>query len=56
MIKSMTGYGRISEVLGTAKITIEIKSLNSKSFNSYIKIPDLYNEKEAEIKNMIYHS
>ena len=54
MIKSMTGYGRRSEISGTTKITVEIKTLNSKNFNPYIKVPEKYNEKEPEIKNLLY--
>jgi len=56
MIKSMTGYGRITEIHGAIKITVEIKSLNSKSFNPYIKIPETYNEKEPEIKSLLYNT
>ncbi|MCF6366224.1 MAG: YicC family protein [Bacteroidales bacterium] len=56
MTKSMTGYGKITEIFETAKITVEIKTLNSKNFNPYIKIPEAYNEKEAEIKNLLYNS
>lgn len=56
MLKSMTGYGKISEVKGLKKIIIEIKSLNSKGFNPYIKIPELYNEKEIDIKNILFNN
>ncbi|MCD4792575.1 MAG: YicC family protein [Bacteroidales bacterium] len=56
MLKSMTGYGKISEVKDSKKIIIEIKSLNSKSFNPYIKIPELYNEKEIDIKNILFNN
>lgn len=50
----MTGYGKIAEVYEDKKITIEIKSLNSKNFNPFIKIPEVFNEKEIEIKNMLF--
>jgi len=56
MIKSMTGYGKISKIIESKKVTVEIKSLNSKSFNLYIKIPEEYNEKELEIRNIIFNS
>lgn len=53
MIKSMTGYGKaIAETL-QKKITIEIKSLNSKQLDLNIKLPWLYKEKETEIRNII---
>jgi len=56
MIKSMTGYGKISKIIENKKITVEIKSLNSKNFNLYIKIPEEYNEKELEIRNEIFNT
>jgi uncharacterized protein (TIGR00255 family) len=53
MIKSMTGYGKaIAETLHK-KITIEIKSLNSKQLDLNTKLPWLYKEKEPEIRNLI---
>ena len=56
MIKSMTGYGRKTEISGTTKITVEIKTLNSKNFNPYIKTPEIYNEKEPEIRSLLYNT
>ena len=49
----MTGYGKaIAETL-QKKITIEIKSLNSKQLDLNTKLPWLYKEKEPEIRNLI---
>ncbi|MDG4653713.1 YicC/YloC family endoribonuclease, partial [Chryseobacterium arthrosphaerae] len=48
MILSMTGFGRAEGVFEGKKITIDIKSLNSKSFDLNIKIPLRYKEKEFE--------
>jgi uncharacterized protein (TIGR00255 family) len=53
MIKSMTGYGRAIAEMPQKKITIEIKSLNSKQLDLNTKLPWLYKEKEPEIRNMI---
>jgi uncharacterized protein (TIGR00255 family) len=53
MIKSMTGYGKAIVETPQKKITIEIKSLNSKQLDLNIKIPWLYKEKEPEIRNII---
>lgn len=53
MIKSMTGYGKAVAETPQKKITIEIKSLNSKQFDLNTKIPWLYKEKEPEIRNLI---
>jgi uncharacterized protein (TIGR00255 family) len=53
MIKSMTGYGKAVAETPQKKITIEIKSLNSKQFDLNTKVPWLYKEKEPEIRNII---
>lgn len=53
MIKSMTGYGKADCELKDKKVTIEIKSLNSKNLDIYTKIPGIYREKELEIRNII---
>ena len=53
MILSMTGFGRGEGVFEGKKITIDIKSLNSKSFDLNIKIPSRYKEKEFEIRKLL---
>jgi uncharacterized protein (TIGR00255 family) len=53
MIKSMTGYGKAIAETQKKKVTIEIKSLNSKQLDINAKLPWLYKEKEIEIKNLI---
>jgi uncharacterized protein (TIGR00255 family) len=53
MIKSMTGYGKATAETPQKKITIEIKSLNSKQLDLNTKLPWLYKEKEPEIRNLI---
>ena len=53
MIKSMTGYGKAIAETPQKKITIEIKSLNSKQLDINTKLPWLYKEKEPEIRNLI---
>jgi uncharacterized protein (TIGR00255 family) len=53
MIKSMTGYGKAFAETPQKKITIEIKSLNSKQLDLNTKLPWLYKEKEPEIRNLI---
>jgi uncharacterized protein (TIGR00255 family) len=53
MIQSMTGYGKASlEILGK-KITVEIKSLNSKQLDLSTRIPNAFREHEMEIRNEI---
>jgi uncharacterized protein (TIGR00255 family) len=53
MIKSMTGYGKAIAETPQKKITIEIKSLNSKQLDLNTKLPWLYKEKEPEIRNLV---
>ena len=53
MIKSMTGYGKAIAETPQKKITIEIKSLNSKQLDLNTKLPWLYKEKEPEIRNIV---
>ncbi len=51
MIHSMTGYGKATAELPSKKITVEIKSLNSKQFDLYTRIPHVYKEKEISLRN-----
>lgn len=53
MIKSMTGYGRASGESGKRKYTIEVKTLNSKQFDMLSRIPQIYKEKELEIRSLL---
>jgi uncharacterized protein (TIGR00255 family) len=50
MIKSMTGYGKAECELALKKITIEVRSLNSKLLDVNTRIPGVYREKELEIR------
>jgi len=53
MIKSMTGYGKAILETPQKKITVEVKSLNSKQADLNAKVPWLYKEKEIEIRNIV---
>lgn len=53
MIYSMTGYGKAFEQLPTKKITIEIRTLNSKNLDMHMRVPSLYKEKELEMRNIV---
>ncbi|WP_074405677.1 MULTISPECIES: YicC/YloC family endoribonuclease [Aquimarina] len=53
MIKSMTGFGKSILQLPTKKITIEVKSLNSKNLDLNARIPSQYREKELQMRNTI---
>ncbi|MCK0130266.1 YicC family protein [Flavobacteriaceae bacterium F08102] len=50
MIQSMTGYGKSVVQLAQKKITIEIKSLNSKNLDLNVRIPQAFKEKELSIR------
>ncbi len=53
MIYSMTGYGKSILQLPTKKITIELKSLNSKNLDLNARMPSIYREKELEIRKLL---
>ena len=53
MIKSMTGYGKSEFEAGNKKITVELKSLNSKQLDINSRIPMLYREKDLVIRKEI---
>tara|TARA_R110002050_G_scaffold48356_3_gene112494 strand:- start:54982 stop:55839 length:858 start_codon:yes stop_codon:yes gene_type:complete len=53
MIQSMTGFGKHVVQLPSKKITIEIKSLNSKSLDLNARMPSAYKEKELELRKTI---
>ena len=56
MIHSMTGYGKKTIQLPTKKITLELKSLNSKNLDINVRIPSYYKEKELEVRKLISSS
>ncbi len=53
MIQSMTGFGKSLTQLPSKKITVEIKSLNSKNLDVNARIPSQYREKELQLRNLI---
>lgn len=53
MILSMTGFGRSEGVYEGTKITIDLKSLNSKSLDLNIKMPGRYKEKEFDLRKIL---
>ena len=53
MIQSMTGYGKTILQLPNKKITIELKSLNSKNIDLTVRVPSYYREKELDIRKKI---
>jgi uncharacterized protein (TIGR00255 family) len=56
MIQSMTGYGKALVQLPSKKITVEIKSLNSKGLDLNTRVPSSYREKELVMRDMLAKS
>ena len=55
MLLSMTGFGKSVVEIPNKKITVEIKSLNSKQLDMTARVPAAYREKELELRNRIAH-
>ena len=49
----MTGFGKSSSSFGEMKVTVEIRTLNSKNFDLYLKIPNYFKEKEVVIRKIL---
>jgi uncharacterized protein (TIGR00255 family) len=56
MIYSMTGFGKSILQLPSKKVTVEVKSLNSKNLDVNTRIPSLYREKEGDIRRLLSKS
>jgi len=56
MIQSMTGFGKHVVQLPSKKITVELKSLNSKNLDLNARMPPAYREKELELRKIIASS
>ena len=53
MLKSMTGFGKASGNFQSKKVTVEIRSLNSKSMDLNTRIPSQYKEIDGEIRKKL---
>ena len=49
----MTGFGKASVQLPSKKITVEVKSLNSKGLDLNVRIPSLYREMELAVRTQV---
>lgn len=52
MIRSMTGFGKYTCELPDKKVDIEIKSLNSKQLDLNMRMPQIYRDREFDIRNL----
>jgi len=53
MIQSMTGFGKATLQLPNKKITVEIKSLNSKGLDLNVRMPSVFREMELGLRNQM---
>lgn len=53
MIYSMTGFGRGIATAIDRKITVDVKSVNSKQFDLSVRVPQRYREMEAPLRNLL---
>lgn len=53
MIRSMTGFGRAEGVVGDRKVTVEVRSLNSKQLDLFLKLPAALKERENEVRQRV---
>jgi uncharacterized protein (TIGR00255 family) len=53
MLQSMTGFGKATGTFNGRKVVVELRALNSKSLDLYIKTPAIYKEKELELRKLI---
>ncbi len=53
MLLSMTGFGKAVAETKNKKITVEIKSLNSKQLDLNSRVPAVYRDKELELRNIV---
>lgn len=49
----MTGFGRSEGVVNERKVTVELRSLNSKQLDLLVKVPAIYKDREAEIRQLV---
>ena len=53
MIRSMTGFGKRAASAGSKSLSLEVKSLNSKQLDLNLRLPNVYRQREIEIRNMV---
>jgi uncharacterized protein (TIGR00255 family) len=53
MLQSMTGFGKANGTFENKKITIELKSLNSKNMDIFVRMPSSYKEHEITLRKLI---
>jgi uncharacterized protein (TIGR00255 family) len=49
----MTGFGKAEGIVGSKKLTIEVRALNSKQLDLSVRLPSIYREKEMDVRMYI---
>ena len=52
-LRSMTGFGKAEVQTANKKVTVEVKSLNSKQLDLNVRMPSLYREKELDLRGWL---
>ena len=53
MLKSMTGFGKAVGTRGDISYNVELRSLNSKQTDVYVRLPNVFKSKELEIRTLL---
>lgn len=53
MINSMTGFGSAEGTVGTARVTVEIRTVNHRFFNASIKLPSAFSAWETDVRDVL---
>jgi uncharacterized protein (TIGR00255 family) len=53
MIRSMTGFGQAEGTVGTARVSVEVRTVNHRFFSPSIKLPSAFARWEAEVRDVM---
>ena len=53
MITSMTGFGKSEALVLTKKLTVEIRTLNSKNIDLNFRLPHIFRELEPQLRGLL---
>ena len=53
MISSMTGFGAADGLVGSARASVEIRTVNHRFFNPSVKLPSAFSRWEGEIRDLL---
>lgn len=52
-VRSMTGFGRAEGMVKDRKVTVELRSLNSKQLDLQVKVPGAFKEREQDLRQLL---